>query len=41
MQLICRPPDRAKNIKKTSDPLYRDDIEGAKPRKNQFSEKHD
>lgn len=27
-------PDRAKHIQKVSDPLYRDDIEGAKPRKN-------
>ena len=27
-------PDRAKHIQKVSDPLFRDDIEGAKPKKN-------
>lgn len=27
-------PDRFKKLQKVSDPLYRDDIEGAKPKKN-------
>lgn len=27
-------PDRAKHINKVSDPLYRDDIEGARPKAN-------
>ena len=29
-------PDRAKHINKVSDPLYHNDIEGSKPKANQF-----
>ena len=29
-------PDRAKHISKVSDPLYRDDIEGARPKAHEF-----
>lgn len=29
-------PDRARHISKVSDPLYHDDIEGSKPKSNEF-----